>query len=72
MIDWLGTKIFEHHHSEYRVQKLKENFIVILGAILKAKPPTSKGTYLLGVSLSGTMSPSVMVDALEAQSMANS
>lgn len=26
LIDWLGTKIFEHHHSEYRVQKLKENF----------------------------------------------
>ncbi|MBL7789351.1 MAG: DUF1837 domain-containing protein [Chitinophagales bacterium] len=26
LIDWLGSKIFEHHHSEYRVQKLKENF----------------------------------------------
>jgi hypothetical protein len=26
LIDWLGRKIFEHHHSEYRTQKLKENF----------------------------------------------
>lgn len=26
LIDWLGTKIFEHHHSEYRIKKLKENF----------------------------------------------
>jgi hypothetical protein len=26
LIEWLGRKIFEHHHSEYRIQKLKENF----------------------------------------------
>lgn len=26
LIDWLGLKIFEHHHSDYRIQKLKENF----------------------------------------------
>jgi len=26
LIEWLGRKIFEHHHSDYRIQKLKENF----------------------------------------------
>lgn len=26
LIDWLGKKIFEHHHSEFRIKKLKENF----------------------------------------------
>jgi len=26
LVDWLGRKIFEHHHSEYRIRKLKENF----------------------------------------------
>lgn len=26
LIEWLGRKIFEHHHSEYRIKKLKENF----------------------------------------------
>jgi len=26
LIDWIGRKIFEHHHSEYRIQKLKENY----------------------------------------------
>jgi len=26
LIEWLGRKIFEHHHSEYRIRKLKENF----------------------------------------------
>src|SRR5215218_3451930 len=23
---WLGQKIFDHHHSAYRVKKLKENY----------------------------------------------
>ena len=26
LIEWLGRKIFDHHHSEYRIEKLKENF----------------------------------------------
>jgi hypothetical protein len=26
LVDWLGRKIFDHHHSTFRVQKLKENF----------------------------------------------
>jgi len=27
LIDWLGRKLFEHHHSTYRLEKLKENYI---------------------------------------------
>ena len=46
-------------------QKLKENFIALASAILKAKPPTSKGTYLQRVTLSTTMSPGITVDALD-------
>jgi hypothetical protein len=26
LIEWLGRKIFDHHHSDYRVKKLKENY----------------------------------------------
>lgn len=26
LIDWLGRKIFEHHHSSDRIEKLKENY----------------------------------------------
>lgn len=26
LIEWFGRKIFNHHHSEYRINKLKENF----------------------------------------------
>jgi hypothetical protein len=26
LIDWLGKKLFLHHHSAYRIQKLKQNY----------------------------------------------
>lgn len=26
LIDWLGRKLFNHHHSEYRIDKLLENY----------------------------------------------
>ncbi|MFN8945987.1 MAG: 50S ribosomal protein L1, partial [Pseudobdellovibrionaceae bacterium] len=44
-------------------QKLKENFIDFMGAILKAKPATSKGIYLRSVAMSSTMGPGVRLDA---------
>lgn len=43
-------------------QKLKENFAALMGAILKAKPPTSKGVYLKTVTVSSTMGPGIKVD----------
>jgi len=26
LVDWLGRTLFKHHHSDYRIQKLKENY----------------------------------------------
>lgn len=26
LIEWLGRKLFYHHHSDYRIEKLKENY----------------------------------------------
>jgi len=46
-------------------QKLKDNFNTLLAALLKAKPPTSKGTYLKNVTLSTTMSPGIAVDTMD-------
>jgi len=46
-------------------QKLMENFSAMATAILRAKPPTSKGTYLQKVTLSATMSPGILLDATE-------
>lgn len=48
-------------------QKLKENFLTLMGAILKAKPNTSKGIYLRTVGLSSTMGPGIKLDAMHVQ-----
>lgn len=42
--------------------KLKDNFNTLLGAIIKAKPASSKGIYLRSVSMSSTMGPGVKLD----------
>lgn len=47
-------------------QKLKDNFDVFIGAIIKAKPATSKGTYLRSMSVASTMGPGIKLDANEA------
>ena len=46
--------------------KLKENFMSFLGAILKAKPATSKGVYIKSLTVSSTMGPGIKVDTNEA------
>lgn len=43
-------------------QKLKENFMSLMGAVLKAKPAASKGIYLRGITVSSTMGPGIKVD----------
>ncbi len=45
--------------------KLQENAEAALSAVLKAKPDSVKGTYLLSASISATMSPSVKLDVKE-------
>jgi large subunit ribosomal protein L1 len=47
-------------------QKLKENFDVFIGAIVKAKPQNAKGIYLRSIFASSTMGPSLRLDANEA------
>jgi len=49
--------------------KLRENFTVLAQAIIKAKPPTSKGTYLKNVTLSSTMSPGIVMDTADVMSV---
>jgi large subunit ribosomal protein L1 len=51
--------------KSFGAEKLKENFVALAAVILKAKPPTSKGTYLKNVTLSSTMSPGITVDPLD-------
>lgn len=47
-------------------EKIKENFLAFLGAVMKAKPASSKGIYLQAITMASTMGPGVQVDALQA------
>jgi len=44
-------------------EKLAENFKSLMEVLVRMKPATAKGTYIKSVSLSGTMTPGVRVDA---------
>jgi large subunit ribosomal protein L1 len=44
--------------------KLQENTKVLIDAVIKAKPATSKGRYVKKVNLAATMSPGVLLDEL--------
>jgi len=51
----------------FPTEQLLENFNLIIGTLVKAKPATSKGRYLKKITVSSTMGPGVDVDALRAQ-----
>ena len=49
--------------ADFDAAKLKSNLEALLVDLVKAKPSTSKGTYLQKVAISSTMGPGVTVDA---------
>jgi large subunit ribosomal protein L1 len=56
--------------KSFGAQKLQENFLAVLTAVLRAKPSTAKGQYLRNITVSTTMSPGVSVDLLDASAAA--
>lgn len=48
--------------ASFPPQQLTENAMAILDALVRAKPASSKGRYLKGISVSSTMGPGVRVD----------
>ena len=48
-------------------EKLVENSMEFINALIKLKPATSKGTYLKGVSMASSMSPGILVDTKSVQ-----
>ncbi len=52
--------------KSFGAEKLRDNFNTLASVIVKAKPPTSKGTYLKNITLSTTMSPGITVDPMDA------
>jgi large subunit ribosomal protein L1 len=46
----------------FAAEKIAENSQELLNAIIKAKPSSSKGTYLKGISMASSMSPGIAID----------
>ncbi len=46
--------------------KLRENFQAFIGAVMKAKPASSKGVYLKGIAVASTMGPGIKVEPASA------
>ena len=57
--------------SSFDADKLVANLLAITDAIVKAKPQTSKGTYLKKMSISTTMGPGIRLDTADAQAALN-
>ncbi len=46
-------------------EKLKDNLIAFLTALMRAKPASSKGIYLRGISMASTMGPGISLDSVQ-------
>ena len=57
-----GLLHFPIGRASFEENKLKENLLVAMSAISKAKPQTSKGKYIQKAVLSTTMGPGVLID----------
>jgi large subunit ribosomal protein L1 len=54
----------------FPTEHLVSNFQALVSALMKAKPATSKGRYLRGITVSSTMGPGISVDTQRAQVIA--
>lgn len=46
----------------FTTENIKENLLVLIESVKKAKPQTSKGTYIKSLTLTATMTPSIRLD----------
>ena len=52
--------------TSFTAEQLKANYTAVVGAIVKAKPASAKGTYIKSLTLSTTMGPGIKIDTVEA------
>ena len=48
--------------ASFTAEQLRENATTLVEAIVRAKPASSKGKYVKGITISSTMSPGIAVD----------
>lgn len=53
----------------FETKKLYENMSALMDAVKKARPASTKGTYIRRISVTTTMGPGIRVDPMQAQSM---
>ncbi len=53
----------------FPAEKLQENVLSLIDALVKAKPSTAKGSYMKKIALSSTMGPGVIVDVPALQAL---
>ncbi len=55
---------------QFEQKNLYENARTLIEAVLRAKPPSSKGKYVKSISISSTMSPGILVDEASVEARA--
>jgi large subunit ribosomal protein L1 len=50
-------------------EQLLENFYALMGAVIRARPASAKGTYLRRAFVSSTMGPGIRLNTQEAASV---
>ncbi|MBI5345326.1 MAG: 50S ribosomal protein L1 [Deltaproteobacteria bacterium] len=55
--------------ASFGSEKLRDNFKALMEAVIKAKPASSKGTYLKSLYVSTTMGPSIKINEAEIRNM---
>jgi len=50
-------------------EKLLDNFTAIVDAIKKARPPSTKGTFIRRITVASSMGPGIRVDPIQAQAL---
>lgn len=51
----------------FESDKIEQNSLELINAIIRLKPSTAKGTYLRGLSMASTMSPGIVIDTKSVQ-----
>ncbi|MDP2689407.1 MAG: 50S ribosomal protein L1 [Deltaproteobacteria bacterium] len=55
--------------ASFGSDKLKENFLSLMDALVKAKPASSKGVYIRSLFVTTTMGPGIRLDTIEVRNM---
>jgi large subunit ribosomal protein L1 len=66
-VDKAGIVHLPFGKASFGSEKLRENLVAVVEAILKAKPSVAKGNYLKKVAISTTMGPGIKLDPMDLQ-----